>query len=227
MEKYKLKKILIDGTPFEYKEFPLSYATSSPITLEDATNLLAKVKKLFDAKKLDFYLAYGTLLGAVREKGLIPGDEDVDVFVRDEKLLYSMLPYLEDNGLHLIRLIKGNTYSFRLGDYGYIDVYILRPLKYAIWMPYCYSLCNMVTPKKYFKEYQDIVFLGVSCKCPKNPEKLLAFWYGNSWRTPIRGHKFFYEVKSAYYWHSRILPLIKSIILYDIWCDKAKKMMNR
>lgn len=40
---------------------------------------VAKTKELFSLIELPFYLAYGTLLGAVRDHALIPGDEDVDV----------------------------------------------------------------------------------------------------------------------------------------------------
>lgn len=40
----------------------------------------------------------------------------------------------------------------------------------------------------------------LSCMCPKNPEKLVAFWYGKNWRTPVRGHKYIYEARSHYYY---------------------------
>lgn len=227
MKKSEKKKIWINGKPFEYEEYSLSYENSSPITIEEATNLLKTVKRLFDSRNLNFYLVYGTLLGAVREKSLIAGDEDVDVFVTDEDKLYNMIPYLDENGLHLIRAAKGNTYSFRLGNHGYIDVYILRPLHFAIWKPYCYSLCMMVTPKKYFKTFEKIIFLGVECQCPANPEALLEFWYGKTWRTPIRGHKFCYEVKSAYFWHSKILPVIKGVLFYEKWNKQAKSLLHK
>lgn len=227
MEYNREKTILIDGVPFVYKEKDMNYNNVSAITIDEASKLLSVVKQLFSNKGLEFYLAYGTLLGAIREKSLIPGDEDVDIFVTDEKRLFKMLPYLDKNGLHLIRLAKGNTYSFCLGDHGYIDVYILRPLKFSIWNHYCYSLSNMVTPKKFFESYDEIEFLGGCYKCPKNPEKLIEFWYGHDWKTPIRGHKFYYEVKSAFYWHSKVKPIFKSIVFYDKWAGRVKSLIKR
>ena len=194
------RKLIIQGNDFFFNEENLSNDTNEPISIEDARMLLNTTKKAFSAIGLDFYLAFGTLLGAIREKSLIKNDEDVDVFIDDEELLYNNLPFLEEQGMHLIRCWQGDTYTFRMSNNSYIDVYILKPWTMGIWKYYCHALCNLPTPKKYFKEYQKIVFLGVECMCPKNPEKLVAFWYGKNWRTPVRGHKFIYEARSHYYY---------------------------
>lgn len=198
----EMKTIDIQGTPFSYEEEVLTYENVEAITLEDCISILQITKKLFSEKRIRFALAFGTLLGAVREKSLIEGDEDVDVFTDDEETLYNNLPFFYENDLRLIRMVRGKIYSFRSLSNGYIDVYILRPLKwYNIWSFYCYRLSNGYMPKKYFREYEDIVFLGDNYLCPKNPEKLLEFWYGKTWRTPVSGHSFKYEVHTAYYWH--------------------------
>lgn len=198
------KTIMIQGKPFVYNDelSDIQYDKMEAITEEQARKLLLKTKELFDEVGLEFYLNVGTLLGAVRDHGLIKGDEDVDVFIDDEDKLFNNLPFFQDNGLYLCRMVRKRLYSFRVGGNSFIDVYILGPLGFSIWTPWCYRLCTCVTPKRFFKEYQDIDFLGVQCKCVKNPEKILEFWYGKNWRTPVRGHKFYYEVPSAYYWHS-------------------------
>lgn len=210
--KIEKKQLQINGIPFFYNEEIISYSDSRPISTENAIALLQLSNKLFRNIGLKSYLAFGTLLGAVRDKGLITGDEDVDIFIDNEQLLIDNIPYLNDNGLRLIRVFKGNLYSFRINEYAYIDVYILRPLHVSIWSLYCYALDGLPTPKKYFKGYEFITFLGEECLCPSNPEKLLEFWYGNDWRIPVKGHNYFYEVPSHYYWSHKIRPFLGKLV---------------
>lgn len=45
-------------------------------------DILTHVNKLFRENDLDYYLAYGTLLGVIRDKTKIPWDYDVDIHVK-------------------------------------------------------------------------------------------------------------------------------------------------
>ena len=44
-------------------------------------NILKQFKQFCDEKKIKYYLSNGTLLGAIKYKGFIPWDDDIDVFV--------------------------------------------------------------------------------------------------------------------------------------------------
>lgn len=194
--------IIINGKPFTYQDEikDITYDTISPISVEDATALLKKTKELFENCGFSFCLAFGTLLGAVRDHTIIPKDEDVDVFVEDEDKLYNSLPYLYNQGLKICRIHKGVLYSFRLNNRSYIDVYIKRELPKSIWRIYCDCLYGKAVPKWYIYKYDKIEFLGDTYLCPHKPERILAFWYGKNWRTPVRGHTFTYETPSRYWW---------------------------
>ena len=48
-------------------------------------NILINVAKFCDEHDIKYSLAYGTLIGAIRHKGFIPWDDDIDIIMmRDE-----------------------------------------------------------------------------------------------------------------------------------------------
>ena len=66
-------------------------------------DILVFIKKICEENNLRYYLAYGTLIGAIRHKGFIPWDDDVDI----------MMP--RKDYLKLIELIKKrDQYRFKL-----------------------------------------------------------------------------------------------------------------
>ena len=52
--------------------------------MEVQMDLLKKLKQVCDKHQLKLYMIYGTLLGAVRHGGIIPGDDDIDVALSRE-----------------------------------------------------------------------------------------------------------------------------------------------
>ena len=61
------------------------------ITVKDVQDILLKIMLEFDRlcknNDLDYSLAFGTMLGAVRHDGFIPWDDDIDVFMEREDYL--------------------------------------------------------------------------------------------------------------------------------------------
>lgn len=49
--------------------------------------ILKDLVYVLDKNNINYYLAYGTLLGAVRHQGSIPWDNDIDIFMTKEEYL--------------------------------------------------------------------------------------------------------------------------------------------
>ncbi len=178
-------RINIDGEIHEFEELDLSWDNATPIDHAIATQNLLLFKEVLDKHQLDFVLIYGTLLGAIREKGFIEHDYDIDTTLFDEKQLIKLIPELKKAGLVLVRYTEQQkAYSF-MKDGCYIDVYIpekINGLAGLFYMKYC----GRFFPKRFFKALTTIEFLGSQFKVPHNPEKLLQYFYGKNWRTPIK-----------------------------------------
>ena len=75
------------------------------LTFEELHHHLLEIAKAFDAvcrkNNIPYYMLGGTMLGAIRHKGFIPWDDDMDFGYR-ENILTLLLKYL--NGICLLNI---------------------------------------------------------------------------------------------------------------------------
>ena len=91
--------------------FMTKFLNTREIQLEEK-KILDEVVKFLDKNKIKYFLTYGTLIGAIRHKGFIPWDDDIDIAVpRDD---YQKLVSLFKNN----NLLGNNLYfhSYELGN---------------------------------------------------------------------------------------------------------------
>lgn len=146
---------------------------------EARANLLA-LKGVLDKHKCPFYLAFGTLLGAVRNKGFIPGDHDTDIIIheRDEAALCQALlsPELAATGLAVSRLVH-DLASLSKGN-EYVDIYVFRGKGDVL---HCCDTYEIESWRLDHPERQP--FLGTDFLAPGNPMTYLDERYPN-WIVP-------------------------------------------
>ena len=177
-------KLTIDNKEYEFEEKELTYENAKIINENIAKENLKLMKKVLDGADVKFTLGYGTLLGAIREKGFIKHDIDIDIIGFNEEEVVRCIPKLAEVGLMLVRLEKKQaTYSFMKDDV-YIDIYIKKEYKGVINLFYV-NLLGRPFPKKFLKEFTEIKFIEENFSIPKNHEGLLEYWYGKDWRIPI------------------------------------------
>jgi len=161
-------------------------ASEEAINIENTTKALKEVKEILDGLGITFFLMSGTCLGAIRENGLIPWDDDVDigsVFSHhgcEEESLEAMVTTFRNKGF-LTKLLRNGPHAF------------LPFIKYSAkisWTGFYiidgkieqYPSINM--PASFFTDLKEIDFLGEKFYVPNPPEEYLRLKYGNEWRIP-------------------------------------------
>lgn len=153
---------------------------AEPLALEEiqeaSLHILEKIADLCDQLHLRYYLIYGTLIGAIRHKGFIPWDDDLDIMMPRpdyEKLITYFIentdalrplelfePRVNPDYPYMIARISDNRYILDVTnekDYGigvFIDIYPYdglgntpkEALHYGLKGDRLSSLCFQATP---------------------------------------------------------------------------------
>lgn len=164
---------------FSYERPAFTYG-SKKIDRDIAKENLFLFKEILDKSNVKFLLAYGTLLGAIREGNFIEHDFDTDFIVLEEHraLFLDLLFEFSDNGFIVGRYENDILSLIRKDEY--IDVYFFR--KYL----FIYRKIDIYyTYSRFLEKTSTYNFLGEFFSIPQNFEGYLEHYYGRNWRTPI------------------------------------------
>ncbi len=163
-------------------------APGQVLNKEDAKYLLCTVKHVYEKNGIDLILAYGTLLGAIREHDFISHDMDMDtmIWARDMDKALSLTLELEKYGIKMCSYVLPWIFSYEYKGAG-LDVDVLHD---PIW-PWTKHFClvqERYIPRKFFENTTPLEFQGEEFVAPADPEKVLVYHYGKNWRIPSSKH---------------------------------------
>jgi len=163
-----------------------SYSLAPPIDIVTAEGLVKEAKQIMDQLGVVFFLRQGTCLGAIRDKGFIPWDDDVDLgsivglHGVTEKTIDTVASAFRDNGY--FAKIEHNDH--------YISVAMMKSSTRIDWVSYRIIDDSIVhypgvrIPAKLFTRLKEIDFIGAKFLVPNPPEEYLRLKYGAKWMTP-------------------------------------------
>lgn len=172
----------------------------------NALDALKLFDKLLTDSGFEYTLAFGTLLGAVREKGFIKHDLDIDVAMWAEDWNPHLRTCLEAGGFKL-----AHSFEIEEGKWGREETYVYNDIPIDIFYfypmidlyPYCcdflgysdaptYRMCNEkyggarprrieipMEHERVLTKFEDTVFY-----IPRNAHEILSFRYGDSYMIP-------------------------------------------
>lgn len=186
---------------FTFKQ-KLLYPGCHIINRDIAFENLVVLKKVLSSYNIFWEVAWGTLLGIVRDNDFIKWDEDIDIVILEEEedQFKEILWNLKEHGFELIRYERGGLYSIlRNGEY--TDFYVLKKASNEI----RYTLDGGYILEKHIKESIDMDFKGIQLSIPKDFDELLTFYY-DDWRTPVK------------YFSTDLSPFERLKFKLNYWC---------
>lgn len=164
---------------YEYfgKDTPVCCATHLYEILKDVTEVLEK-------HNLEYFISFGTLLGAIRHKGFIPWDTDVDILIPEsqkeaifnilQKELGSRYFIVKDREDNIVGSLFRVNYS--KNNLLHIDLFTYIEQEDSIVFGY-----QRVIKKEDTYPLQKIPFYDIKLYAPKNPDVHLKRFYGQDY----------------------------------------------
>ncbi len=156
---------------------------------------LTKFNECMTANNFRYTLAFGSMLGAIREHGFIKHDLDIDTWMFIEDDNEKLVPELEKYGFHLLYHYSidndklGKEYTF---DYNgcHIDIFFIFPAinKYPYCNDFVHEEKHIYLPRRiempFSREIRYEKFENLELPVPANAVELCEYRYGKGFMTP-------------------------------------------
>lgn len=173
---------------------------------KNGIEVLDQFDKCLTKNKFVYTLAFGTMLGAVREKGLIKHDLDIDVALWAEDYNVNLRESLENYGFNLVHELlvdngrKGREETYELNGVT-IDIFYIYPAideyPYCCDFYACEGSVSFVDSMNKFgqiksrrlqlpwkKEFMRVPFESLNLPICANAHEILSFRYGDDYMIP-------------------------------------------
>ena len=169
--------------------FPRNKNYKTKLSIEKRLENIKILTSTLQKYNISSGLAFGTLLGAFRDKSLIPHDHDDDLYAfKKDKNLFTKEVFLDlkKQGMRVMRVVDNDrTISFYRDGY-YIDLLFVDKNEkgnYHFWL----SNKEVEVANHHFEKFNTITLSNGIYNILNNTEEFLEKTYGD-WKTPVMTH---------------------------------------